>query len=219
MTSVKQDCVVVTGFGLFCEHQANPSWDSIKDGRLQVDRPNIKLVTKQINVEYRAVDEQVKELWRLHEPILMVHVGLAAMTKNIRLERRARHGPYIRDDVAQFAPHKQLEVIGDRSGQEEQVKSLTQCASFECSRTCVDIDRLCERLNKLYESSQAPLKFECSNEAGLYVCEYIYQKSLRICDRTVFIHVPDTSDEISLEDIGKCLKLAIETTLDELNAI
>lgn len=225
-TSQKRDGkqnVVVTGFGLFRDHLLNPSWEAIKDGQLNIDRLNINIITKEISVSYQEVDQVVEQLWKTYQPLLMVHVGLAAFESAIRIEQVARHGPYIHDDIVQYAPHKDLRLYTNdsRKSTEENVKkhdySCKPCR-FESSQTCFDIDRVCEKLNLLHGLGKISLPFKKSTNAGLYVCEYIYQKSLKISNRTVFIHVPDI-DRFKLEDIRVALKFAIETLIDETNEI
>lgn len=212
------DNVVVTGFGLFRDHVMNPSWEAIKDGRLRLGLPNVNIITRQVDVCYETVDRLIDELWQVYKPILMVHVGLAAFEKQIRIERVARHGPYLHDDVKQDAPHKELRDYGQEA-RDINVRFTCKPCSFECSKTRFDIERVCEKLNTLHQAGELPISFKMSEDAGLYVCEYIYQRSLRICDRAVFIHVPDVGEQFKLEDITRCLNSAIELLLEELNSL
>lgn len=214
--------VVVTGFGLFRDHELNPSWEAIKDGQLKINRPNINIITRQIPVIYQEVDKAVEELWTSYEPILMVHVGLAAHETSIRLEQVARHGPYIHDDVIHQAPHEDHRLYdGDSHSLEENIKRhyyTCKPCNFSFSETCFDVEHVCRKLDALHRQGEVPLPFKCSKEAGLYVCEYLYQKSLRICNRCVFIHVPDTKN-YRLEDIRECVKTAIELFIDEMERV
>lgn len=223
-TNSKSRNVVVTGFGLFRDHKSNPSWDAIKDGKLKIDRPNINVITKQINVCYEEVDRVVEEIWTKYDPLIVVHVGLNASANSIRLEQHARHGPFIHDDVSENAPHKHLRQYGDNNQSvEENVKvHIYSCKSdcnFDSTKTCFDLERVCRQLSGLHTQGNAPIPYESSQDAGLYVCEYVYQKSLRICDRAVFIHVPDVGNKFTIEDIRLSLKYAIEALVDETNEI
>lgn len=208
--------VVITGFGLFREHKANPSWDAIASDELKIDRPSIKIIKKQVDVIYAEVDRVVEDLWKTYDPLLMIHIGLAAIDSRIRIEQVARHGPYIHDDVAHEAPHKDLRIYEGETHEEGVKRHRYTCkpCKFESSRTCLNVDRVCDKMNYMYEHGLISIPFKKSTDAGLYVCEYIYQKSLRICDRTVFIHVPDT-DTHSLYDIRTALKYTIEVLIDE----
>lgn len=226
MTTDK-DTIVITGFGLFRNHSSNPSWEAIRDGQLRIDRPNLNIVTREVSVSYEAVDRAVEDLWSRYKPLLMVHVGLAAFEKTIRVEKVARHGPYIHDDIVKFAPHKNLRLYPevDPSAVGSMEENITRhpysCkpCQFDSSQSCINIQRACDRLNQSYKEGRTPLPYTCSDDAGLYLCEYIYQKSLKICDRTVFLHVPDVGDQITLGDIRLALKVAIETIIDDINEI
>lgn len=210
--------IVITGFGLFRDHQVNPSWEAIRDGRLKIDRPNINVITEQVDVSYEEVDRVVSTLWKQYNPLLVVHVGLAAHESAIRIEEVARHGPFIHDDVRKQAPHKDLRQYegGDDGLEENVVKCGYICkpCSFDCSSTCFNIDRVCDMMNEAHDKGLLVLPSRKSKDAGLYVCEYIYQKSLKISSKSVFIHVPDTKS-FKLEDIRAALKYAIELLVDE----
>lgn len=210
--------VVLTGFGLFRDHQVNPSWEAIKDGQLKIDRPNINIITKQIDVAYKEVDLRVPALWKEYNPILMIHIGLAAFETRLRIEQVARHGPYIHNDVCKHAPHNDLRDYQTEGLEENIVAREYSCkpCSFEFSKTSLNLERVCDKLNEAYQQGLIRLESKISSDAGLYVCEYIYQKSLRICDRCVFIHVPNTSDNFSLEDIRLALKFAVSALIDEI---
>lgn len=211
MASQQERTVVVTGFGLFRDHKSNPSWESIRDGRLKIDRPGIRLITKQVDVCYETVDAVVEDLWQTYHPWLVIHVGLAAHESSIRLEQIARHGPYVNNDIKSCAPHVHL-----RGDQHE--KGHYQClpCNFDHSKTCINIDEICDKLNSLFQQGQIALPVKKSCDAGLYVCEYIYHKSLSISDRAVFIHVPDVVN-FKLDDITLALKYTIETIIDQMS--
>lgn len=213
--------VVVTGFGLFRDHQINPSWEAIKDGQLKINRSNINVITKQVNVSYEDADKAVSTLWKEYNPILMIHVGLAAHESAIRIEQLARHGPYIHDDVINYAPHKELRQYdhdndADKSLEENIILKNYSCkpCQFDCSKTCLNIDLVCDRMNQLFQNNQVVMQTRKSTDAGLYLCEYIYHKSLTVCDRAVFIHVP-SAENFQLLDIRKALKYSIEFLIDE----
>lgn len=216
--------VVITGFGLFRDHQINPSWEAIKDGQLKINRSNINVITKQVNVSYEDAANAVSTLWKEYNPILMIHVGLAAHENAIRIEQLARHGPYIHDDVFKFAPHKELRHYDDddnddfnKSLEENVIVKNYSCkpCQFGCSTTCLDIDRVCDKMNQLFENNQVKIPSKKSTDAGLYLCEYIYYRSLTICEKTVFVHVPSV-ENFELHDIRNALKFSIEFLVDEV---
>lgn len=208
--------VVLTGFGLFRDHQSNPSWEIMKEGQLNIERPDVNIITKQFNVSYEEVDNLVDEIWKQYNPLVMIHCGLAAQENSIRLEQIARHGPFIHDDVLNYAPHKDLRDYSEAQHVDEDNTLDYTCKPcyFEFSSTCLNVERICEKLNQLHREGQVPISYKKSIDAGLYVCEYIFQRSLKICDRTIFIHVPNTTN-YTLEEIRIAVKFAVEAVIDE----
>jgi len=208
--------VVITGFGLFRDHLVNPSWEAIKDNSLKIDRSNVNIITKQISVAYGEVDRVVSELWEEYNPLLMVHIGLAAHESCIRIEQSARTGPYLHDDVLKDAPHKHLRVYSPDSRKDDPPYPYTcRPCEFASRSTCIDVDKICEGMTEALREGRVCIPTKKSNDAGLYVCEYIYQKSLSICDRSVFIHIPGT-ERFKLEDIRASLKIIVEMLIDDL---
>lgn len=211
MASGEVKNIVVTGFGLFKDHKANPSWECIRDNKLIIDRPQVNLITKQVDVCYDVVDQAVDSLWHEHKPWLMVHVGLAAHETGIRLERLARAGPYVKDDIKCCAPHKQLVQDGDAPD----LRADRSSRGFEERMTCLNVDKICDTLESLHAQGKIAMPVKVSQDAGLYLCEYIYHKSLLCSDRAVFIHVP-SMDRFRPEDITSALKYTIEAIIDDL---
>lgn len=216
--------IVITGFGLFRGHNLNPSWEAIKNDKIKINRSDLIIITKQIDVSYQDVDKTVSELWTYYKPILMVHVGLSALESCIRIEERARHGPYIHDDVKQCAPHKHLRQYNsdeEQCSEEGVVKHKYGCkpCQFSCSKTNLNVDKICDKMNELYEKKKLNLKTKKSLDAGLYVCEYIYQYSLNMFNQLehdghcIFIHVPDTKI-FKLEDITASIQEIINIIVD-----
>jgi len=65
-----QKTVVVTGFGLFRDYIVNASWEvaRILPETGIAEELNINLVTMNIPVSYKDVDQIVPTLWVQHEP-------------------------------------------------------------------------------------------------------------------------------------------------------
>lgn len=64
--------VVVTGFGLFRDYQVNASWE-VAQALTQTgiaDELNINLVTINIPVSYKDVDQIVPALWDQYKPVV-----------------------------------------------------------------------------------------------------------------------------------------------------
>lgn len=64
--------VVVTGFGLFRDYEVNASWEVAQAlHKTGIDKNlNINLVTINIPVSYKDVDQIVPELWSQHKPVV-----------------------------------------------------------------------------------------------------------------------------------------------------
>lgn len=62
--------VVVTGFGLFRDYQVNASWEVAQElHKTDITKElNINLVTVNIPVSYKDVDQTVPTLWSQHKP-------------------------------------------------------------------------------------------------------------------------------------------------------
>jgi len=144
-------------------------------------------------VSYEAVDKAVEAIWA-DNPMLVIHCGVAGRRKEICIETRARNGPYNKKDVLnKVLPGEFIK------GPDELV---TGCDGDLCVRRVDDSD------------------LRTSNDAGLYLCEYIYYKSLLHCQNRadvacIFIHVPVIS-VISAENAASTitnviLEIATET--------
>lgn len=225
--------VVITGFGPFRDHLVNPSWEAIKDP-IKIDRP-VNVIVKQVSVAYDTVDVTIPELWSTYKPLLMVHVGLAAHDSTLRLETQARSGPYLHPDVTGCFPacsrksmkpstetivansnslESEGDVLSDDINNKNDVLSDSSINHTNTvSGTCLKLDSVIEKFKKAKEEGNIKLDISQSYDAGLYVCEYIYHKSLCHNSKAVFIHIPDT-DRYSLDEIKEALKLSIELLID-----
>lgn len=69
---MSSNTVVVTGFGLFGDYQVNASWEVArllpKTGI--ADELNINLVTINVPVSYKDVDQIVPDLWDQYKPVV-----------------------------------------------------------------------------------------------------------------------------------------------------
>ncbi|XP_015378881.1 PREDICTED: pyroglutamyl-peptidase 1 [Diuraphis noxia] len=183
-----QKTVVVTGFGLFRDYIVNASWEV---ARLLpetgiAEELNINLVTINIPVSYKDVDQIVPTLWVQHEPALMVHLGVSHLAKTLTVELVANGHGYCSMDIHGNGPDDKCLV------------------------------------NNVIETG---LKIECTDEldictsrdAGRYLCEYIYFKSLCINkNQTIFIHVPQLDQDNTAEKLAEKLKCVIRKLLEQV---
>lgn len=176
------------------EHTINASWEAaqalshFKDLTEAVD-----LIVEEVPVNYSEVAARVPILWRDHAPDLVIHCGVSALIawrKIIQIERHAHSSGYQRPDICSAVP------------------SDGGCES-ECLKTLIDLDHLITA-EEAEESEQCAISCQISDDAGRYLCEYIYYTSLKINPRcTLFIHVPPLYKPYTPTEIARAIKRVI----------
>ncbi|KAF1809344.1 peptidase C15, pyroglutamyl peptidase I-like protein [Eremomyces bilateralis CBS 781.70] len=177
--------VVVTGYGPFRDLQENASFKIVSGLPDRIERygERIRLRKYQspIPVAYSAVLPLVPRLYRMYPKVeYFVHVGVAGEDVEYRVETRARKGPYEAKDVdgRYFKPPQTKEWA-------ELPKEV---------HTSINVDRIVKALQH-----QKNLKIYVSDDAGLYLCEFIFYNSLVHSQRLsrdgrhvkgIFFHVP-----------------------------
>nr|CAI5828419.1 unnamed protein product [Callosobruchus analis] len=187
------DTVLVTGFGPFGEHKVNASWETVK--ALPDTIHDIPIVKKEIPVVYGCVDSTVPSLWKQYNPLLVIHVGVSSSASKLTIEKCAHGSGYHRCDAA-----------GTRH-----TSNALQCNGPDCIYTEIDTDMICEHLN-----STGSVKSCTSCDAGRYLCEYIYYKSLSIDHtRSLFIHVPPIDQPYSTKEMASAIEGVIVCCLQQ----
>ncbi|XP_023022485.1 pyroglutamyl-peptidase 1 [Leptinotarsa decemlineata] len=188
------ECILVTGFGPFGDHNVNASWQAVKLLPEVID--NLKIVKKEIPVTYKYVECEVPSLWQDLDPILVIHVGVSSFTDTLAIEECANRDGYTRIDC---------------SG----MKHSTGKACFngdDCIFTEINIKDICATLNE-----SGKIKSHISNNAGRYLCEFIYYNSLKINKkRTLFIHVPPLDQPYSAAELSEGLLEVIKCALKQI---
>ncbi|XP_055347043.1 pyroglutamyl-peptidase 1-like [Paramacrobiotus metropolitanus] len=199
--------VLVTGFGPFGEHTINASWEAAQELKLFTDLTDaVDLIVERIPVVYSDVSSTVPSLWEKYSPDLVIHCGVSAFIawKNIiQVERKAHSFGYQRPDVCAAVP-----VNGwCREDHGEQ-----------CLRTLIDLETLVAGEEGRCEDSV--LSCQISDDAGRYLCEFIYYTSLTIDPtRTLFIHVPPLYKPFSPREIGRAVKNVILKVVGKNTAV
>ncbi|KAK3996129.1 Pyroglutamyl-peptidase 1 [Cladorrhinum sp. PSN332] len=198
--------VLITGFAPFKEdYPVNPSWeitrslpDYLPPIRAKTTQaasysyssskpllPPIRLLVhpEPIHVGYKAVRSLVPALWETHKPHITIHVGMAGPRAFYSIERRGhRDGYKMRDVDGHFL-----------NGEEEFEQDLP-----EELETDLDVE---EVLKKWRAFSPKYSDLRISEDAGHYLCDFIYFSSLSHLwkhgkDRKVlFLHVPSDASE------------------------
>ncbi|VEN59621.1 unnamed protein product [Callosobruchus maculatus] len=187
------ETVLATGFGPFGEHKVNASWEAVK--LLPDTIQDTSIIKKEIPVIYGCVDSTVPSLWRQYNPLLVIHVGVSSLASKLTIEKCAHGSGYNRCDVAGTS-----HTSGD-----------LQCNLQDCIYTAIDTDVICEHLN-----STGSVKSCTSCDAGRYLCEYIYYKSLSIDhSRCLFIHVPPIDHPYSTKEMASAIESIIKCCLQQ----
>ncbi|KAJ9590146.1 hypothetical protein L9F63_016731 [Diploptera punctata] len=197
--SMKEETVVVTGFGPFTGHEVNSSWECVKLlPTLNIESElGVKLVIKQIPVSYEYIDDNVPALWKEHNPILMVHVGVNEVVDGLVLELKAHKTGYDVTDIDGKLPSPRQ----------------TDSSTPDIIGPLYDV---CQLKNEVVESDVGvPVHVSCN--AGRYLCEYIYYASLIInplC--TIFIHVPVLGTFTAMQ-LATAIKTVIYLLIPHIN--
>lgn len=177
MSENKSVRVLLTGFGPFPGAPFNPSRPLVE--RLsRTRRPaleSVSVATHVFTTRYAAIDRDFRALIAAHDPDIILMFGLAARTRHIRIETRARNLMSFFPDAGGFVP-----------------KTRTIAACSDHRRIAPS---LAMRLRLAGRSFG--LKTEFSRDAGRYVCNYAYWRALEMNSgrnrrrMAAFIHIPN----------------------------
>jgi len=163
--------LAITGFGPFGDHEENVTAVLAKEAE---EPPDHSLAKKVLGVSFRGLEKRYLRWLDRENPDAILHLGLAADSGVIRLERMAsRFG----DDRERKGPPIQL-------------------AGPAGLETAVDLHRLASKLRR------RGLPATQSLHAGNYLCNYLYYLSLRWLEeqgrpgQALFVHLPYSTEEI-----------------------
>ena len=179
MGEERKEGVLLTGFGRFAGIETNPTEELI-DTLPKPPSPSLSsahLITQVLPVNARAADEQLHSAFAsLTNPRILLHLGVAQRSDCFALELVAQNTAHFQQpDEGGFQP---LYASVDAS-----------CTSNEL-RTRADVDWLCQELR----SHGFPVY--TSTDAGTFVCNYTYFRSLQLANDhsmapvSLFVHVP-----------------------------
>ena len=167
--------ILITGFGRFPGAPFNPS-GPLARAVAKRRRPafaDAKRILHIFQTSYAAVDRDLPKLIAQHEPDLILMFGLAGRTSQVRIETRARNTMSILfPDVTGFRPDARAIAPGKGAARGR--------APFA-------------RLLAASRSTRVPSRL--SRDAGRYLCNYVYWRSLEAASRSgtplaQFIHIP-----------------------------
>ncbi|CAD5114218.1 unnamed protein product [Dimorphilus gyrociliatus] len=189
--------ILVTGFGSFGDYVENPSWLAVKKlHEMGIETDDFLLVIQEVPVSYETVKKTVPMLWKEYNPELVIHVGVSAKANCITLEECAHNCSYNLCDVNSSLPEGN---VCKENGE-------------DCIHSKLDLKIICTNMNENY-----PIKATISNDAGRYLCEYIYYMSLCENDRrTLFIHVPPENKPYTITELAEGLRFVINDILKQI---
>lgn len=194
--------VLVTGFGPFGHHLINASWEAVKElQRLGVEYKSrqIALKTKEIPVVYEDVSERVPILHKELKPQLCIHVGVSSHTEVMQLERCGHNKGYEREDIYGNTPQSGYCIVGG--------PDIIDCK--------FNVGKVCQKLSQ----KQSAVKVAVSENAGHYLCDFIYYMSLHISQVPVlFVHIPELGSPYSVTELAYALRDLIEILLEEIES-
>ncbi|XP_068232635.1 pyroglutamyl-peptidase 1 [Palaemon carinicauda] len=192
-TVEQKPIIYLTGFGPFPPHYVNASQvvvEHLDVARLEREL-GVKVVKEILAVEYDKVTKVVPQRWKELKPKLTVHVGVSGQAETLVLEQVGHNNGYNKFDNCKCLPSK---GVCCQDG-EEVIKSDLR------------MDLVTRALN-----NDTSLKLTCakSNDAGRFLCDFIYYTSLHEDkSRSAFIHVP-TLNKFSKEDISSAIEKAVK---------
>ena len=113
------------------------------------------------------------------------------------MEKRGSNHPYLMSDIHGGLPH------------------AGKCVSDgpDYIDTTFDLDKVLEKVSE----RQTDVQFKQSDDAGGYLCDFIYYTSLHAqCAPVLFVHVPELGKPYTVRQLASALKNIIEVLLDEI---
>ena len=204
--------VLITGYGVFRGYSRNPSAEAVKLVQsilTQTPDPalapfDIKFIPE-IPVLYAEIDKL--DFCRLDDtkkgkavcnpmPTIIVNVGVSHKNgSKVHLESRASSFGYNSPDVEGQRCANQGQHSCSPNGEEQNQEVL---------ESGLDLKLCCQQLNESVGENTAAV----SIDAGRYLCEYLFYKSLKCCGKSVFVHVSQES-RVSVSETAKILMQAI----------
>jgi len=176
MSEEKSVRVLMTGFGPFPGAAFNPS-GALVERLSRMRRPaldNVRIACHVFATRYAAIDRDFRSLIAAYDPDIILMFGLAARTRHIRIETRARNLMSFFPDAGGFVPISRTIAAG------------------------MDHRRLTPLLGirLLLAARSYGLKAQFSRDAGRYVCNYAFWRALEMNSGNekrvaAFIHIPN----------------------------
>jgi pyroglutamyl-peptidase len=171
--------ILVTGFGRFPGAPTNPS-GALAQGLARRRRPafsGLALAAHVFPTSYAAVDRALPQLIAQHRPDAILMFGLAGRTRHLRIETQARNEKsLVFPDVDRVVPLTARILLRAPAAMRGRAAMMPLLAAARSAR----------------------VKAALSRDAGRYLCNYIYWRTLEAAQHprgprlVVFVHVPQT---------------------------
>jgi pyroglutamyl-peptidase len=155
-----------------------------------------------VNVAYKTVRGLVPRLWDTPRIDYMIHIGMATSRKFYSVERRGHRDGYEMRDV-------DGELLDDMVDGKKEWEGLPKELL-----TDINVDDAWRR----WRAALPDADIRISEDAGRYLCDYIYYSSLAHLfrkgqeRRVVFLHIPVESNDAAV-------KAGVEITLELIRAL
>ncbi len=170
--------VLLTGFGPFPGAPFNPTGELVRR-LVRIRRPflaDVRLVTHIFRTSYRAIDDELPRLISELKPDAILMFGLAAGTRTLRVEIRARNAisALVRDAEGHLSFATSIVSGGPRT---------------------LRFDAPAHRLARAARAARVPASL--SRDAGRYLCNYLSWRAIEMATKAngprlvSFVHVPN----------------------------
>lgn len=165
--------ILLTGFSPFPGAPVNPTGTLTEGLAARVTRRGLGVAAAVLTTEYAAAETTLSRLLEEYDPTVVLHFGLSARARGLRIERRAlnRASTFRADACGQVPQQGVIEPAGP----------AMRLSSLPVERALAGLGR-------------AGLAASVSLDAGDYLCNYVFYRSLAMSvgrRRVVgFIHVP-----------------------------
>lgn len=216
--------VYVTGFGPFRNVQVNPSYEIVSrlaNTTLTFTTPNATynvtfiVYPEPVPVIYRTVASTVTQIWDAGGFDYMIHVG------------QGHNGPYELETCASEFGYRKLDNNGENPENEKGLdtasvkgQDLRSGAYGQLFETGLDVDWIVDFVRKgdvRNGTKGETAEMDRSDNAGLFLCEYIYSRSLMEAKKrglekakVLFMHVCADGKPYSIETGVQVLKRVVE---------
>jgi pyroglutamyl-peptidase len=192
--------ILITGFGPFPGAPFNPT-EPLVARLLRLRRPafsNVELSGHIFPVTYRAVDRELPELLAKHRPDALLMFGLAARTRHLRIETRARNA------VTTLWPDSDHTRVrkGSISGSADAMMFGPHTAKLLRAAVATGIDA------------------RASRDAGSYLCNYLSWRAIETVNAdggprlAAFVHIPLIARDGTQRRKGAVHRITLEQLVD-----